>query len=343
MLIAGAIYTNSSKLILPAHHTMDLSRYTGSSDFLSEDNLCGQTLLRLTCRGSSIIAELLRLSGAIPEVFLGKGKITDTEQSKYLPVLFDFAYLKEPEEFERKLNANVDLLDLDQEFQDNHEEILGRFYQLYESIWKYQQDLVKYIEDVKNGFFIQHSLTDILQEIDGKQLLAESLYLYGVMLLLLEENLPGYIRERMLIAVYRFHGEGAMENIEEVCKLCRNTGYVPGTEGKKPKNHPSAYFGRFPIDAELIKLLIGSLQTDDIYLMSISFPNPEHRATRLAKQASMLMVILYFSPDMLNNQKSTMRMIVDKYFHDNWIVPLYMGYLVDLQVSVYMCVYVCDI
>lgn len=38
-------------------------------DFTSEDNLAGQTLLRLVSRGSSIIAELLRLSDHVPQVF----------------------------------------------------------------------------------------------------------------------------------------------------------------------------------------------------------------------------------------------------------------------------------
>ena len=38
-------------------------------DFTAEDNLAGQTLLRLVSRGSSIIAELLRLSDHVPQVF----------------------------------------------------------------------------------------------------------------------------------------------------------------------------------------------------------------------------------------------------------------------------------
>ena len=302
-------------------------------DFLAPDNVCGQNLLRLTSRGSAIIAELLRLSANIPEVFLGPDRIRDPEQLKYLAVLFDFQYLKEPEDFERKINASVDLLDLDQEFQENHEDILDRFYQLFESIWKYQQDFAKYIDDVSSGFYIQHSIDDILQEIDGKQLLSEALYLYGVMLLLLEEKMPGYVREKMLIAIYRFNGEGKLENIDEVCKLCRNTGYIPGSGSgaKKPKNHPEALFGRFAPDPKMVRLVIGSLRTDDVYMMANSFPNPDHRSTRFAGQATMLYIILFFAPDMLHKEKATMREIVDKYFNDNWVIPIYMGHLVDLM------------
>ena len=40
-----------------------------NQDFTAEDNLAGQTLLRLVSRGSAIIAELLRLSDHVPQVF----------------------------------------------------------------------------------------------------------------------------------------------------------------------------------------------------------------------------------------------------------------------------------
>jgi len=68
-----------------------------------------------------------------------------------------------------------------------------------------------------NGYYIQHSLDNILSEIGGKQLLCECLYLYGVMLLFLEEKIPGYIREKLIIAIYRCNGESGLgENIEDI-------------------------------------------------------------------------------------------------------------------------------
>lgn len=39
---------------------------------------------------------------------------------------------------------------------------------------------------------------------DGKQLLAEAIYLYGVMLTLLDELIEGPVRERMLISYLRY-------------------------------------------------------------------------------------------------------------------------------------------
>jgi len=82
-------------------------------DFLSSENLCGQNLLRITARGSAIIAELLRLSDNIPDVFLyhptnnNSNAKDNNEISKYLPVLFDFQYLREPEEYEKVLLGTI--------------------------------------------------------------------------------------------------------------------------------------------------------------------------------------------------------------------------------------------
>lgn len=47
-------------------------------------------------------------------------------------------------------------------------------------------------------------------------------------------------------------------------------------------------------------------------------------------QAAMLYVVLYFAPNILNNETAKMREIVDKHFPDNWILGFYMGFTVDL-------------
>ena len=59
-------------------------------DFLGEDEICGQTILRLVSRGSAIIAELQRLSEHIPPVFY-----PDCERNtEYQDIIRDFSYLK---------------------------------------------------------------------------------------------------------------------------------------------------------------------------------------------------------------------------------------------------------
>lgn len=39
------------------------------TEFLAEDNTCGQHLLQITAVGNAIIAEILRLKDYIPDIF----------------------------------------------------------------------------------------------------------------------------------------------------------------------------------------------------------------------------------------------------------------------------------
>ncbi len=167
---------------------------------------------------------------------------------------------------------------------------------------------------------------------DGKQLLAEALYMYGVMLILLDLKIPGIVRERMLMAYYRYKGAGEIPNIDAVCKLCRSTGYDPIANPKKfPPEYPTDYFARFPIPEEVISMIIGRLRSDDIYLLTRFYPLPEHRSVALSTQAGMLYIILYFKPSILLREQAIMREIVDKHFPDNWICSYYMGFTADLS------------
>jgi len=78
----------------------------------------------------------------------------------------------------------------------------------------------------------------------GKQLIIESLYLYGVMLTLMDRRIDGLVRERMLVCVLRYIGQNEMANLDEVCKLCARTGY-DRLSGKRPPRYPELYFARY--------------------------------------------------------------------------------------------------
>lgn len=47
----------------------------------------------------------------------------------------------------------------------------------------------------------------------------------------------------------------------------------------------------------------------------------------------MLFVLLFFYGDILEAKKAKMRELVDKHFSDNWVIPFYLGYYVDLTVE----------
>nr|CAD7455336.1 unnamed protein product [Timema tahoe] len=286
------------------------------AEFLADNNPCGQNILRLVSRGNAIIAELLRLKDYIPPVFRLE---TKQDQQKYGVIIYDFSYFKTSDDFDNKIENDPQLQDLDEEFRENYTEILTRFYLAFESIHKYVTDLNRYLEDLEEGLFIQQTLESVLLAEEGKQLLCEALYLYGVMLLVVDLHIEGIIRERMLVSYYRYSAQqsNAESNIDDVCKLLRSTGFTASASKRVP-NYPEDYFKRIPINSMYIDLVIGRLRSDDIYNQISAYPFPEHRSTALATQAAMLFLSLFFSPNILHTQTATLREIVDKYFPDNW-------------------------
>jgi WASH complex subunit strumpellin len=72
-------------------------------NLLDEQNLAGQTLVRLVARGQAIIAELLRLSTHIPPVFKMDDKAT---QKRYQDILLDFGYVGKADYHETKIEKD---------------------------------------------------------------------------------------------------------------------------------------------------------------------------------------------------------------------------------------------
>ncbi|XP_030385833.1 WASH complex subunit homolog 5 [Scaptodrosophila lebanonensis] len=314
------------------------------TDFLAENNACGQNLLNIVSVGNSIIAEILRLKDYIPQIYRLE---TKADKQKYGEIIVDFSYFKLAEAHEKKIRENPELNDLDDEIRANNLQLITRFYLAFQSIHHYATDLKQYIEELNTGYYIQQSLETVLQDEEGKQLLCESLYLYGVILLILDFHIPGDVRERLIIAHYRYSGSSATStsdesNIHDVCLLLRSTGYVQpamptnnskqaaaATSGNVSK-YPESYFARFRFDSNYIDLVLARLRCDDIYNQLAIYPHPMHRTTALSNQAAMLYICLYFSPQVLHSQQSQMREIVDKFFSDNWVLSIYMGITVNL-------------
>ena len=63
---------------------------------------------------------------------------------------------------------------------------------------------------------------------DGKQVLAESYYYLGVILIFLENLIPGPVREQIVTLHVRIMGgQNAVDNIHEICRLTKKTGFIP--------------------------------------------------------------------------------------------------------------------
>jgi WASH complex subunit strumpellin len=97
-----------------------------------------------------------------------------------------------------------DLVDLDEEFRESNLVLVERFYNMFESVVKYIRDVARYLEDLDEGVYIQHRVEDVVMNADGKQLLAEAFYLYGLQLVLMDNRIEGAVRERILISYYRY-------------------------------------------------------------------------------------------------------------------------------------------
>ncbi|XP_037870039.1 WASH complex subunit 5 isoform X1 [Bombyx mori] len=294
--------------------------------FMSEDNLCSQNLLKLISHGNAIIAEILRLKDHNPKVYLLESREI---QQKYQDVILDFSYFRISDAHEAKINVNSKLQDLDDDLKENYLEIITRFYFLFENIYQYIIDLNVFIDQLQDEAFIQQNMETVIKDIEGKQLLCESLYLYGAMLLLCDLFIPGPMRERLLVAFYRYSTSQSQSNIDDVCKLLRDTGYDQ-QNAKRPAEYPVEYFSRVNIRHDFIEKVLGKLRSDDIYNQLAVYTLSEHQAPALASQASMLFICLFFAPHYLHTDTSKMREIVDKFFPSNWVLPVYMGVTINI-------------
>lgn len=125
--------------------------------------------------------------------------------------------------------------------------------------------------------YIQHTLEGILKDTESRQLLVESLSLFGTMLLLLDECFDGPVRERVVVTFLRSKGTSDIPNIEDVVRLCRVTGYSRAEPLKRPRGYPEEYLARFQFPDHVLLMLVGRLRLDDLYNGIAHYPLPEHR------------------------------------------------------------------
>lgn len=295
-----------------------------------------ETVLEFTSLGNAIISELLQVAALVPDEY----REYRTIDKKFSDILMDFNYFKIEKQFEKKIEADQQLSDLDEFIRESYSDVLVRFYLAFESIYEYANNFTNFIRELSAGEIIQESLETIFQDPEGCQLICEALYLYAVMLIVLDIHLPGSVREKLLVSYYRYHSQNSESSIEDICKFCRSTGYNPITlpyttvvhyqPHNASKGYPENFFSRVQLDENFVSMVIETLKTEDIYHQMQKFPSPEHRTIALASQSAMLYACLYFQPETLMNQQSRMREICDKFYYNNWIISLYMGLTVNL-------------
>ncbi len=186
------------------------------------------------------------------------------------------------------------------------------------------------------------TLDGVLESNWACQLLTESMTLFGCMALLMEHRISGLLRERLLVAYLRHERCFSFPNVERICKLCRRhvtTPPSPGASGSSlhtveiiSVQKPEDLLRRFQFPELIVDAVITCLRNGDVYNNVRFYPDPQHRTTALSLQGGHMYVLLFYSRDLLHNGLA-MREIVDRFFKDNWVVPIFLHFSVDLLVS----------
>lgn len=153
---------------------------------------------------------------------------------------------------------------------------MERFYNLFESIYSYYNSVYTYLTDINEGKYIEFTLDAILSDKEGKRLIIETIYHYGVMLLLLDRLIPAIARERIITCYIRYSGSSQSSHSTSVAKLCKDTGYSYNKASKIeiiPEKYPAKYYARFKLDQKLVESLINTMKDDDIYDMVTVYGN----------------------------------------------------------------------
>lgn len=310
-------------------------------------------LLKLVARGNAIITELNRLIELVPAPFKQPVKdefICSPNQSDggrrftLDNLISDFRYFKNTELFESNIENNEILKRADEKFCNTYFDTLTRFYLTFESVQRYANELNDFTSQLDEEIFVGQNIDSLLLDNENRQLLCEAYFLLGYMLITTDNNFEGGLRERLIVSYYRYssYKSSPDSSIDETCNLMRSTGFKSPQQQSyrfnganhqhfRPEAYPESFFSRLRVNQSVVKLMIAKLQSVDIYNQTLTaFPHPDHRSIALSKQASMLYVVLYFCPDILNTQRSRMREITDKFFHDNWVISIYIGEIVNL-------------
>ncbi|RZC69078.1 hypothetical protein C5167_032177 [Papaver somniferum] len=152
----------------------------------------------------------------------------------------------------------------------------------------------------------------------------------------MEHHMSGYLREKLLVAYLRHKRSFSVGNLEGICLLCRAhtvTAFRPIESSVMVSvQKPEELFIRFAFPKQVVGRVISCLKYCDLYNRVRYYPDSEHRSVALASQAGYMYVMLFYSVEMLHDGVA-MREIVDRFFKDSLVVPIYMHFTVDLSLS----------
>ncbi|KAI1708257.1 hereditary spastic paraplegia protein strumpellin domain-containing protein [Ditylenchus destructor] len=257
-------------------------------------------LERLILTENCIVAEIHRIASITPREFF-----EPTASALFSKIIVDFAYFENKALLEKYEGHNAD-----EEFYNRYSGYLRDFARLLDAICNFFFDYQEYTEK-----FNPSQLKGLL-DLKTNSLRCETLYLLGVILLLLEDKFPGAVKERVFVAYYRSSVEFPSTNLDLLVSLLRNR--------KEPFE---TCLSHLRLNTAFIDNVINVLKTYTIIEASSDLYQDKFNTE---KQCAMIYTCLYFKPDYLQNQYAFMRQIVDKYFADKWILSLHFELKVDI-------------
>ncbi|KAJ3675838.1 hypothetical protein LUZ60_004880 [Juncus effusus] len=269
-------------------------------------------ILRLCARAEALVAELLLLYDRAPAKFF---------EARFGPVLFDLRYFESPREFEARINASTELQTLEDELNDCCSTYTQRFFLLTNGVVQFHTDLNKYLIDLQEGLYIEYTLEGIIKSRFGFELLIELISKFGCILLLIEHLMQGPLREKLLIFYLRTHQSFNFPNLDKILSLCRSNNLLSSLISKPSSvviniQKTEDLFAKFPLPKQIIDTIITSCLKQD----------------EISKQGGFLYVLLNYSNNFLRDGVF-MREVIDRVFKENWVVPIFLHFSIDLFVS----------
>ncbi|KAK6058705.1 hypothetical protein COOONC_03723 [Cooperia oncophora] len=254
-------------------------------------------LMNVREEANCILAEIVRLAGFIPQDFI------DPSSSKYKLLILDFNYFTRTAHYEKTIEENEELQD---SFYAANGDLITRFSALFQALANFLSSLKEYCDQVGNER-VGISYLDIMD--------IEILFNIGLVLMYLEKFLPGPIRERIYVAIYRNSDERRnVEFLVDFLKMHATTW------------EPSYLFERLNLSESFVEKCLSCCETihregtNDFGKLYVD------RSTLIR----WIFICLVFKPSTLKNDAMKMRQIVEDFFRDEWVIQLGLGLNVNL-------------
>ena len=184
-------------------------------------------------------------------------------------------------------------------------------------------------------------------------LLLETCSSFAYMLLIVHERFDWRFRERVCIAHLRWSSQSKLkvDTFDEVVDLCR--GESENLESRASSKYPAHVFAKFQLPKRVVQYVVNRYRrVESVGMLSndprnnteqVWFRDDEeeyseddydsHVDSISTWRARQMCLVLLFAPDVLSNDFSAMRDVVDTHFPETFVISVGAGHVVDLSTA----------